>query len=364
MANTLFAPVWDGSTSLNGLIAMFINQWSGNKTELNLVECQKLSASPVFPVKSELKGQVIPDLASLTTLPFLVVAERENTSRLIVSGLAAVSRHMIKESNDLAIRKSLSFRGNCLQAPAECSIWTSFCEVQMIQSTVDFLTQPVTDVVEIPTALVKLEEHFKQPVRMHNIVKRWQDEEPKTTNVQLPQGEIQKLAATLLDHTFSEGPDMTLADLLLFPCAIILTDRLLTLGIKISDYLPRVGRWLNIMKPLVEDAWRSTVGESSLDLSLLRIQPQPNVKVPRVKEASLYKKDSTRPGVGNLSSEETTRVVDLMTEQQLWLESNEDTTGLVSHIDIAPCTEFVARIDWSTLPDPVHPQQGHVPGKC
>lgn len=364
MANKLFAPIWGGSTSLNGLVAIFINQWSGNKTELKTVECQEIkdSDSPLFPIKSELKSSMNPDVDLLTTLPFLVVGERENASCLIVSGLAAVSRHLIKESNDPTIRKSLGFRGNCLQAPAECSIWTSFCEVQMILSTICFLKQPVTDVVDIPIALVRLEEHLKQPVRMHNVVKRWQDKEPKTTH--LPQEQIQKSASTWLDHTYAEGPDMTLADLLLFPCVIILADRLLALGIKISDHLPQVDRWLNIMKPLVEDAWKATVDDiSSLDMSLLRILPQPNVKIPRVKDASLYKKDSSRPCISNLSLEETTRIVDLMKQQRLWLESNQDETGLVSHIDITPCSEFIARIDWSTLPDPVHPQEGHVPGK-
>lgn len=371
MTNTLYIPIADGTTSLNGLIALFINNWSGSKTQLAFVD--QPSESDVFHIfiQSSLPPTVDCDPALLTTLPFLVVAERDDVSRLTVSGLAAVSRHVIKESNDPKVHKSLGFRGSCLQAPAECSIWTSFCEVQMIQSTTRFLKQPVADTIEIPSSLVKLEKHLKQPIRMHNIVKRWQDEEPQPlVHLDEPKQEIQKLAAIRLNHAYAEGPDMTLADLLLFPCVMLLADRLLALGITLGDHLPQVCRWLVAMKALVGQAWNTTVNEQPLDMSFLSIRTQPSVKVPDVKEASLYKKDSSRAGLGNLKSEEATRVVDLLKEQMLWLEENEDKTGLVAklpssminNIDITTCIEFTSRIDWSSLPDPVHPRQGHVPG--
>lgn len=366
----------DGSTSLNGVIAMFINSWSGNKTQLTLVNHP--SDSWTIPIPTSLAAQgakINPDLALLTTLPLLVVGESETFSRLTVSGLAAVSRHLMKESDDPVVVKSLGFRGNCLQAPAECSIWTSFCEVQMVQSTILFLTQQQKqDVVEIPTTLAKLEEHMKQPIRMHNIVKRWQKDQPQSAG-QLKQEDIQKLAGSLLDHSYVEGPDMTLADLLLFPCIILLADRLSELGVQLADHLPRVGAWLTTMKPAVSKAWNKTVGEKTFpDIDSLRIQPQPKVKIPRVKEISLYKKDTVRRtgSMGNLSSEEIARVIDLLKRQRMmWLDDDNGVArvttelpeGLISHIDVAACSDFTAKIDWASLPDPAHPQQGHVPGK-
>nr|SVE71044.1 EOG090X0615 [Daphnia similis]SVE71675.1 EOG090X0615 [Daphnia similis]SVE72307.1 EOG090X0615 [Daphnia similis] len=376
MTNTLYIPVMDGSTSLNGVIAMFINSWSGNKTHLTLVNHP--SDSWTIPIPTSLTAQgakVNPDLTLLTTLPLLVVGESETFSRLTVSGLAAVSRHLMKESNDPVVVQSLGFRGNCLQAPAECSIWTSFCEVQMVQSTILFLTQQQKqDVVEIPTALVKLEEHMKQPIRMHNVVKRWQKDQQYPQSVgQLKIEEIQKMAGSLLHHSYVEGPDMTLADLLLFPCIILLADRLTELGVQLADHLPRVSAWLTTMKPAVSRAWSNTVGEKPFpNIGSLRIQPQPQVKIPRVKQVSLYKKDSVRRtgSMGNLSSEEIARVIDLLRRQRLmWLDDDDGarvTTelpeGLISHIDVAACSDFTAKIDWLSLPDPAHPQQGHVPG--
>jgi glutathione S-transferase len=376
MTNTLYIPIADGSTSLNGLVAMFINNWCGNKTLLTLVNHPSDLLTIPIPALTVLAAKVQPELVLLTTLPLLMVVESENLSGLTVSGLAAVSRHLMKESNDPVVLKAMGFRGNCLQAPAECSIWTSFCEVQMIQATILFLTQQQQhDVVEIPTALVKLEEHLKQPIRMHNVVKRWQAEEPRSAaGGQLNQEEIQKLAGTLLEHTYAEGPDMTLADLILFPCVTFLSERLSVLGVNLADHLPRVAGWLTTMKVLVSFAWSQTVGETQFpDIGSLRIQSQPTVKVPRAKEVSLYKKDAARRTgtAGNLSAEEVARVIDLLKRQRLmWLEDDEAnrvTTdlpeGLISHIDVTPCSDFTAKIDWSSLPDPAHPQQGHVPGK-
>nr|SVE91760.1 EOG090X0615 [Daphnia sinensis] len=374
MTNTLYVPVMDGSTSLDGVIAMFINSWSGNKTQLTLVNHP--SDSLTIPIPTSLAAQgakVNPDLALLTTLPLLVVGESETFSRLTVSGLAAVSRHLMKESDDPVVVKSLGFRGNCLQAPAECSLWTSFCEVQMVQSTILFLAQQQKqDVVEIPAVLAKLEEHMKQPIRMHNVVKRCQKDQPQSTG-QLKQEEIQKLAGSLLEHCYVEGPDMTLADLLLFPCIILLADRLSELGVQLADHLPRISAWLTRMKPVVSQAWNKTVDEKQFpDIGSLRIQPQPKVKIPRVKEISLYKKDTARRtgSVGNLSSEEIARVIDLLKRQRLmWMDDDngarvttELPEGLISHIDVAACSDFTAKIDWASLPDPAHPQQGHVPG--
>ena len=376
MTNTLYIPIADGSTSLNGLVAMFINNWCGNKTLLTLVNHPSDLLTIPIPALTVLAAKVQPEPVLLTTLPLLMVVESENLSGLTVSGLAAVSRHLMKESNDPVVLKAMGFRGNCLQAPAECSIWTSFCEVQMIQATILFLTQQQQqDVVEIPTALVKLEEHLKQPIRMHNVVKRWQAEEPRSAaGGQLNQEEIQKLAGTLLEHTYAEGPDMTLADLILFPCVTFLSERLSVLGVNLADHLPRVAGWLTTMKVLVSFAWSQTVGETQFpDIGSLRIQSQPTVKVPRAKEVSLYKKDAARRTgtAGNLSAEEVARVIDLLKRQRLmWLEDDEAnrvTTdlpeGLISHIDVTPCSDFTAKIDWSSLPDPAHPQQGHVPGK-
>lgn len=375
MKSTLKIPVSNGRTSLNGLITLFIHHWSGNISSLNLVHpyCSD-SDSYIFPIKAPTSTLVDDDFAELTTLPSLVVGESENLHELTVSGLAAVCRHVIKSSENDQVKQSLGFRANCLQAPAEVSIWTSFCEVQMPQSAAAYLgeSQQELDIVDVPAVLVQFEEHLKQPIRMHNVMKRWQQEVGPQAAAQ--QENPQKLAGTLLDHTYAEGADMTLADLLLYPCVTLLADRFSSLGVQLGDHLPRVGRWLSIMTPQVAQAWSTAVPDESFGLDRLTIKPTRVVKLPRVKEASLYKKDSSRPTVGGLTSEESARVVDWMKQQKLW-PGNEEKEGddhvevahfslaEVDYINVDACNDFEPRIDWSSLPGAAHPQRGHVPGK-
>lgn len=364
MANQLYIPASGSATCLNGLIAMFINKWSGSHTEQLFLDISLGSDIPLFHINrndSAIKAEAV----SVTSLPFMVLPEQGDLSSLTVSGLASVCRHVIKHCENEDAIKALGFRSNCLQAPAEVSIWTSFCEVQMPESIKQFLTSPIGDVVTIPTTLVQFEMHLKQPIRMHNIVKRFQ-QEPKPSPIVYETKEVQKLASTLLTHKYAEGPDMTLADLLLYPCVKIFSDCLSSVGVELDAYLPLVSRWLSSMEPNVSQAWcaiirKPYIADMNIQLAALRIQ-SPVVKLPPVKETSLYKKDPGRQGVTPLSAEDLTATVETLKKQKLWLDDKDVQLPPQLMVDITEATNFVPRIDWERLPDPAHPRQGQVPG--
>jgi len=321
MANQLYIPASDSATCLNGLIAVFINKWSGSRTGQLFVENPIASDIPLFHINKNNSDVVVKNV-SLTSLPYMTLPEQDDLSSLIVSGLASVCRHVIKHCENEDAIKALGFRSNCLQAPAEVSIWTSFCEVQMPESVKQFLTSPVGDVVTIPATLTQFEAHLNQPIRMHNVVKRFQ-QEPKPSPIVYEAKEVQKLAPTLLTHKYAEGPDMTLADLLLYPCVRILSDCLSSVGVELDAYLPLVSGWLATMEPTVSQTWAAVVqkpyiDDMSIHFGALRIQ-SPVVKLPPAKEASLYKKDPGRQGVGPLSAEDVVAVVETLKKQKLWL---------------------------------------------
>ena len=389
--DTLYLPTLSGggSTTLNGLIAHFVNTWSGSSTCLSLVNRssdQTLTELPVFSIDTsnrqlEIDSQTTietRELISMTTLPVLVVGERVGLSPLVVSGLAAVCRYVVKNSHDPALRQVLGFRSNCLQAPAEVSLWTAFCECQMTESTLMFLSRSTDgeDVIELPAALVQFEEHLKQPVRMHNILRHAQQLQQSVASGPIDSKE----AASLVSHTYAEGPDMTLADLLLYPCVRLVTDRLTACGVALTEYLPRVALWLLTMATSVDSAWTkatTTALESSLTRLSIIHHSSPAVKVPRVRSTSLYKKDTTRtrPSIVAVNANETARLVDSLNRQRIWPSpecvgegSTDLPTGLVLLFDSANSTEaddgasFISRIDWSSLPEPAHPRYGQVPG--
>jgi len=364
MANQLYIPVSDSATCLNGLIVMFINNWSGSRTEQLFVEKSLESDIPLFCVNKN-NSVIEKKTVSVTSLPFMVLPEQGDLSSLIVSGLASVCRHVIKHSENEDAIKALGFRSNCLQAPAEMSIWTSFCEVEMPKSVKQFLTSPTGDVVTMPATLVQFEAHLNQPIRMHNIVKRFQ-QEPRPSPITYEAKEVQKLAPTLLTHKYAEGLDMTLADLLLYPCVKILSYCLSNLGVELETYLPLVSRWLSNMEPIVSQTWSTIIQEPyitdmNINFGALRIQP-PVVKLPPAKETSLYKRDPGRQGVAPLSPDDVAAVVETLKKQKLWLGDKDVQLPSQLIVDVSEVTDFVPRIDWTRLPDPAHPQQGQVPG--
>ncbi|CAG7826822.1 unnamed protein product, partial [Allacma fusca] len=223
-----------------------------------------------------------------------------------IAGLSAVLRFLLKfacrrhgmcENESMASTKVknveildqlLGYQRGCLQACAESSIWTKFCEVDMIQTVHVLETQllrlvstpapsaclvdggiPLSPslrpvgLFELPKDLLRLEYHLTRPVRIHNFRKRIQkndggrqhaggnnqsrnhqahhDEPGKIRmNGQVQEQEEQPHPGQI-SHDFAEGPDFTLADLLLFPCVDIAVH---ALGQEMfKKYLPTVLGW-------------------------------------------------------------------------------------------------------------------------
>ncbi len=263
------------------------------------------------------------------------------------------------------------------------SVWTAFCEVAMPASVESLVsTVPSMGRVGLPVGLVQLEEHLKSPIRMHNIVKRWQRDDTaqgasspdQKKNIAMK--DIQTMAKTWIAHTYAEGPDLTLADLLLYPCVRIAVGYLEEAGVVLLDHLPTVSRWLSTMNAdeSILRAWSSTIGTYSLRLSWtlackLTLDGPFTVDVPLVSHASLYK-DPCRQTIVPLNTDQVNALVEKMTASRLWPERPDD-VDLPPGVSIKnigksePPSEdhhFEASIDWAALPEAAHPKQGQVPG--
>ncbi|XP_035913436.1 glutathione S-transferase C-terminal domain-containing protein homolog isoform X1 [Anopheles stephensi] len=154
--------------------------------------------------------------------------ERINT---IVSGLCGVCRRLTKEHIATVSATSeglLGFKGNTLVAPADASLWTKFCEVDIIRCVEDLLTlEPVAS--SLPHELGQFESHLLQPLKSHNIYKLIN----LVNNVRISSDEEhQKLVGVdqrfdfHANHKFAEGYEKTLADLILFICFDVIERRL------------------------------------------------------------------------------------------------------------------------------------------
>ena len=340
--------------------------------------------------------------------------------RMHVAGLSAVLRFLLKfacgrldltvEDNESerraekldALDKLLGYQRGCLQACAESSIWTKFCEVDMIKMVClleamilglnkDAISSGVDNEVagslsstgriyEIPKDLLRFEYHLSRPVRIHNFRKRIQAdkvreagennqptqnynqeemEETRAKNVsgkdqqirvkakQLQKTEDLELHPTQISHDFAEGPDFTLADLLLFPCVDL---ALVVLGTELfKKYLPRVYAWHQCICQLLP-LRPQVVFEQELLAQTSSLLSQMEVEIPEIPQESLYKSDPLR----------------YKAKLRLFTKQDDIETALhfLSGRGIQALNfneDKISAFDWDHLPRLVHPEGGQLP---
>uniref|UniRef100_A0A1B0AUQ7 Glutathione S-transferase C-terminal domain-containing protein homolog n=1 Tax=Glossina palpalis gambiensis TaxID=67801 RepID=A0A1B0AUQ7_9MUSC len=147
---------------------------------------------------------------------------------IFVAGLCAVCRELVARQKNVQVRKLLGFKEGCLMSPSETSVWTRFCEVDIVKALKQLLlcNSLKQSIKEIPVEAVRFEKHMNEPVRMHNIYKLAR-ERANQTKSQL-NNDIKKTRITIdcktpkeelqIEHKFAEGVLFTIADLILYPC--------------------------------------------------------------------------------------------------------------------------------------------------
>lgn len=172
-------------------------------------------------------------------------------------------------------RHLLGFREGCLFACAEVSLWTKYCEVDIVQTAKMLLSGVSSSIAEpeIPENIIRFEEHLGQPVRAHNVGKF-----------------IEENNVTYIEHKFAEGYQMSLADLIILPCVRVFMQ--LLGSIYLSQYIPLTVQWFkrmcdqdNVTKALSVIHDMKTQLSYSLTVKYI---------VPDVPKQSLYKSDPKR----------------------------------------------------------------------
>lgn len=107
-------------------------------------------------------------------------------------------------------------------APSEASIWTKFCEVDLVAVVSKLHSGQVLEFV--PQEVVRFEQHMNEPVRMHNIYKQAREQANQTENGgKVKRRERVQIKCTtpkeelLIEHRFAEGISFTIADIILYP---------------------------------------------------------------------------------------------------------------------------------------------------
>lgn len=168
----------------------------------------------------------------------------------------------------------LGFREGCLYACAETSLWTKFCEVDIIDTVHKLLKNCGLLNQMLPEDLARFEVHLGQPIRTHNVQKQISENRSEFLN----------------EHRFAEGYSMSLADLIIVVCIRIFI--VCTGSMCLSKFLPNIYQWYEHILS------QSHVFEA---LSIIKYKPPQmnkvlfdNYTVPEVPKQSLYKSDPTR----------------------------------------------------------------------
>ncbi|XP_037972968.2 glutathione S-transferase C-terminal domain-containing protein homolog [Plutella xylostella] len=298
----------------------------------------------------------------------------------VVTGLCAVARHICKYRTTSPSPQEheeglLGFRKSCLQAPNEVSIWTKFCEVDLFKTVSELLS--ITSLQEIPSNLVRFENHLNKPVRIHNVYKvarnikkesldKTKDNEnvnteskeekvvenrkPKTrkwksnTKKELEVDCSTKIEDLDVNHQFAEGPFLTLADLILLPLYYIITSKVSESTIE--SILPLTHKWYKTI---------TSIPEFKTTLDLLRgLNSKPlcveNISCPEMSDVSLYKCDPKRHNPKKRLFTKEDDIENALSALVDGMELNVQSNDLE-----------IGTIKWNDIPEGANPTAGHLP---
>lgn len=324
------------------IITLFTVKYCNSKINIKLVPSEQKPLERVYTINISTFVYEVMDMNNIPypalscELPIIVI---NNTS--CIAGLCAILREIIKETTAECpthyCRKLLGFKESCLTACSESSVWTKFCEVDLVL-TVKFLHMGDEKQSKLPSSMARFEYHMSQPARLHNLYKYTRSKKYFDKNVISQDGTP--------EHTYAEGSYVTLADIIIFVCTHIL------LSVFSSEttmqLLPLTVKWY---KRMIED---QIILDCLECLPLLKSQDMAkfNYTFPDVPNQSLYKSDPKRY---KPKSRVYTRQEDVEYSLQLF-----KTLNIQTKLDLKPFGAEL-NLDWSSVPYDATPEGGALP---
>ncbi|XP_055546414.1 glutathione S-transferase C-terminal domain-containing protein homolog [Wyeomyia smithii] len=280
----------------------------------------------------------------------------------IISGLCGICRRIAKTYTQCFKnpKQILGFKGNTLLAPAEISMWTKFCELDIVRCIREVLLLRNGSSCTLPEDVGRFESHLSQPLKVHNIYKLINN----IQNVKISsQQEYDKLNTETdrfdfhANHKFAEGYEKTLADIILF-VSVNLLHRRISLD-TLSEKLPKISSWYQLVTSddngeLCQICDKLTSNLQQLQPNLVKLEVhQINVTVPV--NYSLYKSDTKKL---NLLGERV-----LTTNQAEVLSILNKIADLELNIGSQPNSRKDNLFDWETVPLIAKPEGGKLPSK-
>ncbi|XP_011503144.1 PREDICTED: glutathione S-transferase C-terminal domain-containing protein homolog [Ceratosolen solmsi marchali] len=265
----------------------------------------------------------------------------EENDNSCIAGLCATLRQIIQnvliEQPLHYCKELLGFKESCLLSCSEGSVWTRFCELDIISTVRSIIVENQDS--NLPIALARFEYHMSQPVRLHNLCKY-------TMSKKFIDNKIKQHENTVPEHIFAEGLTLTLADIIIFVCVHMIFNFISKKHV--HNIIPLTLKWYeniltnqNILKVL------NIFYIKSLDTENFIF----NYTLPCIENKSLYKTDPKRYKPRNR----------IYTRQ----EDIEYALGLIRksemQIQIDECFGQEINLDWESIPYDATPEGGDLP---
>lgn len=311
-----------------------------------------LPRSAIHRLKCVEKSGPIPQQLLACKSPAVYLPHETTTT--CIGGLAGVLRWALGQlgSQSPVCKALLGFRGGCLAACSESSLWTRFCELD-IQGVVPKLRAGCGDAgaLRLPEELLLLEAHMRQPVKTHNVRRKQQQvfkalrsEGGNLSAVKLADGKLPEL-----EHRFVEGFDETLADVILFPSVHLIIAELVAVTSRsaVAGKLPLTMRWYDTVSAQARTAFAlDTVGLKRLE----EVEQTEclHIEEPELPKDSLY---SSHPGrtKPRIRHKSPAGIIDSLKQALIEPDLKPNPVG-----NALP-------LPWDQLPDKVHPIGGGLP---
>lgn len=336
---------------------------------INFVVTGKELPSSMRVRNQELKYKIVPQsmfdesIASACDFPSLISEED-----IIVAGLCGVCRNIVKFSDDKFVHL-LGFKTSCLNAPSEASVWTKFCELDVVdcaKQVIEALTDEgnCDDEFTLPDELPRFEKHMAQPIRMHNIYKLARTlAKEKTSSANGTPTKTKSVHITSsvpindlnLEHTYAEGQQLSIADVVIFPSLWLIWKLVAESAPEaLENLLPLTHKWLTTIQSEENERFSKCLNDLEPNTSRKLWASPTTLLINEVKNCSLYKCDPKRYNASQR----------IFTKQHNVEQSLEKVNKLGLEISSHPSEEGALageRLDWSELPFEALPEGGELP---
>ncbi|CRL03371.1 CLUMA_CG016265, isoform B [Clunio marinus] len=209
-----------------------------DEVQIKLVAIHDNKSTVEINLKDVKYDNVVDDNVT-SKLPMLQLGEHHK-----VIGLCSILRGMCnimkttRLKGDFA-KQLLGFKENCLMSPSEVSLWTNFCEREMISCTERLRDISHDDGIEFPIEMIKFERDLTNPLRIHNVYKVARD---------MKQDRSIKSGSELdLEHKYCHGNEINLSDVILYSIYKLIFSSAVSVS-DVNAIIPRTVQWFRNME--------------------------------------------------------------------------------------------------------------------